>query len=178
MANLTLNQRAAHLLDPRDVETLDVMGPTIQFLTLPDEESFPCVMRGTIPPGGFVPLHSHADPETFLHVSGRLEGLTFSEEGFEWIRIEPGAIFHVPGGAKHAFRNPSQEPTVSIIVSTPKMGRFFQELGTPVQPGAHSSFPPSEGALRHFLEVAERYGYWNATPEENAQVGLSQLSHR
>ena len=24
-----------------------------------------------------------------------------------------------------------------------------------------------------FLATAERYGYWNATPEENAEVGLA-----
>jgi hypothetical protein len=29
--------------------------------------------------------------------------------------------------------------------------------------------------LRRFHETAERYGYWNATPEENAAVGIVLL---
>jgi hypothetical protein len=38
---------------------LDVMGPTIEFL-VPPADGEPCVMRGTIPSGAAVPLHSHA----------------------------------------------------------------------------------------------------------------------
>jgi hypothetical protein len=56
----------AHLIKPEQVETIDVLGPTIQFLTPPDRKDAPCIMRGTIPPGVSIPLHSHADPETFV----------------------------------------------------------------------------------------------------------------
>jgi quercetin dioxygenase-like cupin family protein len=50
---------------------IEVLGPTIEFLTpLEDEDGAPCVMRGTVPPGAVVPLHSHADPETFVVLSG------------------------------------------------------------------------------------------------------------
>jgi hypothetical protein len=69
----------------------------------------------------------------------------------------------VPGNAKHAWRNASREPAVAIVVSTPRIGRFFREVAG----------PPSDAAIQRFLEVAERYGYWNATPEENAGVGLT-----
>jgi hypothetical protein len=58
-----------------------------------------------------------------------------------------------------------------FIVSTSKMARFFQELGVPVRPGETPN-PPSPEALRHFQAISERYGYWNATPEENARVGI------
>jgi hypothetical protein len=45
-----------------------------------------------------------------------------------------------------------------LVVSTAKLGRFFREVaGEP---------------LPRFLAIAARYGYWNATPEENAAVGL------
>lgn len=47
-------------------------------------------MRGTIPPGVVVPMHSHPDPETFLPLSGELEGLVVSPEGFAWGRDRPG----------------------------------------------------------------------------------------
>ena len=79
-----------------------------------------------------MPLHSHADPETFLVVSGRVEGLAMAAaDDFAWIPIGPGDIFHVPGDAKHAWRNRSPEPAVTIVVTTPRIGRFFREVGTP-----------------------------------------------
>jgi quercetin dioxygenase-like cupin family protein len=169
MSNPTSAERVAHLVDPRTVETIEVLGPRIQFLTQPGA---PCIMRGTIPPGGVVPLHSHQDPETFLAISGEVEGLVHSADGFEWVPIAPGDVFHVPSGAKHAWRNQSQQPSVQIIVSTARIGRFFREVGTPVGAGSTVSGPPSGEAIEHFLETAERYGYWNATPQENAEVGL------
>jgi quercetin dioxygenase-like cupin family protein len=165
---------SAHLVDPRTVETINVLGPTAQYLTSPDDgEHAPFIMRGTIPAGGAVPLHSHADPETFLAIAGELEGLVESADGFNWVRIGPGDVFHVPGGAKHAFRNPSREPAVQIVVTTARLGRFFREIGTPVAPGSPTGGPPPAEAIQRFLETAERYGYWNATPEENAEVGLT-----
>lgn len=130
-------------------------------------------MRGTIPPGVIVPLHSHADPETFIQISGEIEGLSQSPEGFVWVSIRPGDIFHVPGGAKHAFRNLSAEAAVMILVSTPGIGRFFRDVGKPIAGGNRYSDPPSADAIQYFLRTAAAYGYWNATPEENASVGLS-----
>jgi hypothetical protein len=32
--------------------------------------------------------------------------------------------------------------------------------------------PPSPDVVERFLRTSERYGYWNATPEENAAVGV------
>ena len=67
-------------------------------------------MRGTIPAGVSIPMHSHADPETFVMMSGTVEGLIDRNSGFEWVGIHPGEIFHVPGNAKHAWRNPGKAP--------------------------------------------------------------------
>jgi quercetin dioxygenase-like cupin family protein len=167
------NDVTGHLVDPLEVPTLDVLGPTIQHLTPPEGDGAgPCVMRGTIPPGVVVPLHSHADPETFLMVSGTLEALTPSPDGYTWIPVAAGDVFHVPGDARHAWRNASGEPAVSILISTVKMGRFFGEVGTPVGSSPGSAWPPSPDTIGRFLATAARYGYWNATPEENAAAGL------
>jgi quercetin dioxygenase-like cupin family protein len=46
------------------------------------DDRSPCLIRGTIPRGGFVPLHSHAEPETVLAISGRVEGLTEGADRF------------------------------------------------------------------------------------------------
>jgi quercetin dioxygenase-like cupin family protein len=164
--------RAGRRVSASDLETIDLLGPTIQFLTPSEEgDDTPCLMRGTIPSGVSVPLHSHADPETFLQVSGEVEALVETEDNFEWVRIRPGDVFHVPGGAKHAFRNHGQEPAVMMLVSTCRMGRFFREIGQPVASGTPQGFPAA--TIRHFLETADLYGYWNASPEENARLGIT-----
>jgi quercetin dioxygenase-like cupin family protein len=164
-----MSREVAHLVAPRHVPELDVLGPTIEFLTAPDADSDePCLMRGSIPPGGVVSLHSHPDPETFIALSGELEGLAMDGEEFTWVRVGPGDIFHVPGSAKHAFRNPFTHPAVQLVISTARLGRFFREIGRPLGAG-----PPSADALGDFLVTAARYGHWNATPAENAAIGLS-----
>ena len=168
----------AGLVDASRAETIEVLGPTIQFLTPvePDPaigEHGPCVMRGRIPPGVSVPLHSHADPETFLVASGEVEAFVESADGFKPVRVRPGEIFHVPGGAKHAFRNEAAKPAEMIIVSTIRIARFFREVGMPKRADKSKARPTLDDQVRHFLQVADKYGYWNATPEENARLGIS-----
>jgi len=155
---------------------LDVLGPTVEFLTAPGQADAPnCIIIGTIPPGVCVPLHSHQDPESFYVLSGTVEALNFSEDPPQWTTIRPGVLVEVPPDAKHAFRNTAGEPVVELIVTTPNLGRFFQEVGRPVRTGQQLPTPtPSE--IDHFLNVARRFGYWNATPDENAAVGIDLMA--
>ena len=89
------------LIDLNRAETIEVLGPTVQLLTPPDgDNATPCVMRGTIPPGGLVPLHSDADLETFLEIAGALDGVTYEDGRATWVRVRAGQVFHVPGGTK------------------------------------------------------------------------------
>ena len=171
MAQLASGVLIARRVAANALEAINVIGPSIQFLTpLEEGDDAPCLMQGTIPPGVTVPLHSHADSETFLQVSGEVEALVEAEGGFDWVRIQVGDVFYVPGGAKHAFRNQGQELAVMILVSICRMGRFFREISVPA---ASATGAPSGETIRHFLQTSERYGYWNATPEENARVGIS-----
>jgi quercetin dioxygenase-like cupin family protein len=163
--------RTSHVLHPETLERITILGPTVQFLTDPADEHAPCIMRGTIPPGVLVPLHSHADPETFFMLSGTIEGLIHTGDGHRWTSIRPGEIFHVPPDAKHGWRNQSREPAVMYIVTTSKLGRFFQEVGVPVQTVVASS-TPSAADIDRFMRTAAKYGYWNATPQENVEVGI------
>lgn len=168
------HEHIAHLVDPEHAATLDVLGPTVQLLTpLDDNDDAPCVMRGTIPPGVSIPLHAHADPETFYVISGEAEGLALTPDRVEWIRIGPGDVFHVPGWVKHAWRNRGRTPADMLLIATSGIGRFFREIGTPVDdPDAGPTGPPSEEVLRRFLATAERYGHWIGTPEENERIGI------
>jgi quercetin dioxygenase-like cupin family protein len=150
----------------------DVFGPTVEFLTSPEEtDSGYCVMIGTVPPGVSVPLHSHSDPESFYLLSGALEVLSERDDDFEWLKVRPGEFIHEPPGAKHAWRNTSREPAVSLVTTTPKLGRFFQEIGRPTTPGRPVA-PPTPDDVQRFARVSAKYGYWTASPAENAAIGI------
>lgn len=152
---------------------LDLFGPTVQFFTTPEEtDKQLCVMKGIIPDGGIVPIHSHADVECFFMVSGQQEILQEGDGKFSWILCKSGDFVQVPSGTKHAFRNPFAEPAVSIVCTTGKLGRFLQEVGRIVYPGTPVA-PPAPEELQHFMDVCNRYDYWVAPPEENAAVGIS-----
>lgn len=149
---------------------IELFGPTLEFLTSPEDERNDFrLLKGTIPPDIYVPLHSHPDTEDFLVISGAVESLKQGTQDYEWIGAKAGDYIHVPAGAQHAWRNVSNEPVVSLIITSKRLGQFFQETGRPVtgepQPVTHQD-------LARFAAVSARYGYWNATPEENAAVGI------
>jgi hypothetical protein len=63
-------------LNPTTGLRIDLEGPTVEFLTSPQEASIDfCVLKGVIPPGVSVPLHSHPDTEDFFIISGQVEAL-------------------------------------------------------------------------------------------------------
>jgi quercetin dioxygenase-like cupin family protein len=147
---------------------LDVFGPTIEFLSRPSEDdSALCVLRGVVPAGVTVPMHSHDDAEDFYILAGTQEVLTQRPGGLEWAHAHAGDYVRVPPGTMHAHRNASGEPAVDLIITTAKLGRFFGEVGRPVN-GA----PPTPQDLANFIETAIRYGYTLGTPEQNAAVGI------
>jgi quercetin dioxygenase-like cupin family protein len=175
MKPVTRIESFTHIIVERDREALEVFGPSIQFLVAPQpSDEAACVLKGTIPPGVSVPVHSHPGIEALFVLSGEVEVL--SEEGGKarWIAAGPGDFIEVPSNAKHGFRNRSQHPTIQLITIPSQLGRFFQEVGGPLQ-GKRVS-PPSRDEIQRFLKTAERYGYWLATPEENAAVGISLFS--
>jgi hypothetical protein len=169
--NETSTDTAVQLFEAGTIDVIDVLGPTLEILAPSDlEDDAPCAIRGTIPAGGVVPLHSHRDPETFLALAGEVEALVLQGAAPTWIPVAPGDVFHVPGDVKHAWRNRSESPSVSVIITTGRMARFFREAGRPA--GSDGASSPDE-RLGEFLATAERYGYWNATPEQNAEVGIA-----
>jgi quercetin dioxygenase-like cupin family protein len=147
----------------------DVFGPTVEFLTITEDEvNQICVMRAVIPPGVTVPLHSHDDFEDFFILSGGHQVLVEGDGGLEWHDAHAGDYIRVPGAAAHAHRNISDEPAVDLIITTARMGKFFREIGRPAD-----APPPTPDELARFVETAGRYGYRLGTPEENAAVGIT-----
>ena len=158
--------------NPSTGKVLELFGPTVEFLTSPeDAQNDFCVLRGTIPPNVFVPLHFHIDIEDFLVISGELEGLRQDSEDHTWIGAKAGDYIHVPSNARHGWRNISGASTVVLIITT-KIGQFFQDTGRPV---TGTPLPLTPEDLVRFAEISAKYGYWNASPAENALVGI-QLS--
>jgi Cupin domain len=111
----------------------------------------------------------NSDTEDFIVISGSVEGLRHDTEGYKWITAKAGDYIHVPSGARHAWRNVSAEPLVNLIITTKKLGRFFQEAGRAAT-GAPQPVRPED--LARFAAICAKYGYWNATPSENAAVGI------
>jgi hypothetical protein len=76
-------------------------------------------------------------------------------------------------GPRHAWRKTTGAPFVTYIITTLKLGKFFQEVGRPI---GNTDQPVSAEDIADFLSrygsAAGKYGYWNATPEENAAVGI------
>ena len=156
--------------NPTTGRVVELFGPTLEFLTLPeDAQNDFCALKGMIPSGVSVPLHSHPDTEDFLVIAGSVECLKQHTEGYEWIVAKAGDYIHVPGGARHAWRNVSTQPSVELIITTKKLGQFFQEAGRTVTGGPQPVTPED---MARFAALCARYGYWNATPEENAAVGI------
>lgn len=159
-----------------DLETrriLDVFGPTVEFLTSPSQEgAVYCVMKGTVPAGVTVPMHSHSDDESFFRLSGAVQVLTPVGDHFAWSDVQSGGFVHVIGGVKHAWRNILREPAVQLVTTTARLGRFFLEVGRPVTPGKPAA-PPTPEEIQRFAQVAAKYGHWLGDPSENAAVGIS-----
>jgi mannose-6-phosphate isomerase-like protein (cupin superfamily) len=164
----------------RDCRVLKVLGASIQFLAGPhQDEDAPCILKRTIPPGVSVLMHSHDVIEVFFVLSGNFEVLIGGGGKMRWIEVSAGNLIEVPSNAKHAFRNRSQHPVINLVFTTSKHGRYFQEIGRPAA-SRESIRPPTLNEIQHFVKTAERYGYWLATPEENASVGirLPQFTHQ
>lgn len=151
-------------------QCIDLFGPSIEFLTSPyDPQKGFCVLRGIIPPGGAAPLHSHHDVEDFYVISGQVLALRPGAHGYEPIKCKVGDYIRIPSGTPHGWHNVSSEPFVTLIITTPKLGKFFLEAGRPL---GQASQPPTSDDFARLANVSAKYGYWNATPEENAAAGM------
>lgn len=146
--------------------TLDCFGGYIEILSSYAEF---WVLRGTVPAGSAVPAHHHPDPEDFLILSGRQQVLVADGDAMVWRDARAGDYLRVPGGALHSHRNVTDEPAIDLIVTTPRLGTFFEEIGRPVTDDLQ---PPTPEEVARFVAESAEYGYVLASPEENAAYGI------
>lgn len=114
-----------------------------------------------------MPVHSHAERETFYVLGGDIQ-LLWEDH---WITLGAGDVLDVPSGLKHGWRNVSGAPVSQLLVVPMRLARFLRDIGRPaamIAPG-----PPKPEDLERLFEVAQRYGYWLGTPADNAAVGIS-----
>ena len=149
-------------------QTFIVLGVLLQFLSTPEQINDQIsVMRGTVPSGVVIPLHSHADPEIFYVLNGSLE--VFQAEG--WQTVTAGEVVSIRGNVRHALRNTSPSPITSIIVSKQELYSFVRELARPFDPNRPPA-PPTPEEMQQLFSAAGKYEYWLAPPDENAAIGI------
>jgi uncharacterized RmlC-like cupin family protein len=82
-------------------ETLDLFGHQIQHLTaLSDADGGYCLVGSNFPAGAVVPIHSHAERETFYILAGEPQALWEDH----WSTLVTGDVLDVPGGIKHVAK--------------------------------------------------------------------------
>ena len=154
-------------------QTFRVINIQIQFLTTPDQiGSDMSVMRVVVPSGTIIPLHKHADPELFYVLGGTVEAFQGDTDQEHWRTFHAGETISIPGGIKHAVRNISAMSASCLVVTKTELYSFFLSLAQPVT-GDEQVSPPTPSEMRELFDMAERYGYWLATPEENIAIGIS-----
>lgn len=89
------------------------------------------VVTVDLPPGGFVPPHTHADEEEGYYV---LDGEMKMFLGAELVELKAGDFVHVPEQTVHGYRNDSSRPCrfLAWTVGGP-IDRFFIEMSENVR---------------------------------------------
>lgn len=171
---MSINPQTSTLPSPTAHAPLAMPNGTLfEILVSPEEVGDGiCLIRGTMPPGVAVPLHSHPDMELFHVIEGSVEIFQSKEGASGWTTVGVGNVVAITRNVKHALRNTSSLPATIHLVTTSKMYKFFSEVSKPFDPNRRPS-PPTREAMETFFRTVARYGYWIGTPEENAAIGIS-----
>jgi hypothetical protein len=108
---------------------MDVFGPTVEFISGPDDPGADvCVMRGALPPGAVVPVHSHDDDEDFLILAGTQQVLVEDAHGLQRQDMHAGDYVPYPV----ASRTPTATcPTPPAVLAAMAADYGIEILGAP-----------------------------------------------
>jgi quercetin dioxygenase-like cupin family protein len=109
MEKLSTTVPFARVVRGRDCSQFEVLGASVEFLVGPQQgDEAPCILKGTIPSGVLIPMHSHDVIEIFFVLSGNIEVLIEAGGKMQWVEASVGDLIEIPSNAKHAFRNRSK----------------------------------------------------------------------
>ena len=149
-------------------ESIDALGLRLDVLArLGADDDDLVLLRGTIHPGRFVPLHSHADPECLFVIDGALE-VYRADRG--WTEACAEEAVNVAAGLRHAVRNTGGVPSYVLTVTTVRMARFLAAIGAPA-----TGPEPHPLRLEEFAAFSRRggeHGLWIASRDENTAIGI------
>ncbi|WP_226576358.1 cupin domain-containing protein [Acuticoccus sediminis] len=140
-----------------------ITGPLVDLSHTAGADGY-VVIRSIAPVGVVVPLHSHGERETMVIVEGVL---TAWLDG-AWRRFGPGEIIEVAPDVPHALRNDGPCEVALVLVTTPRMARFFAQIATGQ---ADAAMTPER--LAHLAATAAAFGFRNAPPAEQAAIGIA-----
>jgi hypothetical protein len=119
-----------------------------------------------------VPLHSHWETEWLFVLEGMIQVWADRPEQPQWIEIAAQESVLIPPQARHAIRNTSDTPAFVLLVAAARIGHLFEQIATTLAPGQVPSLLPTPELIQRFLAKQAEYGYWSASPEENAAIGI------
>ena len=132
MEKLSKTVSFARVVREGDCSVFEVLGASVEFLLGPEaDDEAPCIIRGTMPPGVSVPIHSHKAVEVFFILSGNIEVLIEDGGKMSWVEASAGNLIEIPSKAKHAFRNRSQHPVINLPTRPPSTGATFRKSADP-----------------------------------------------
>jgi hypothetical protein len=107
-------------------------------------------------------------------LDGSLEVFQSNESSSGWTTAGAGDVATIPGNVKHALRNSSSLPVTSVTVTKTELYEFFREVAMPFDPN-QPPVPPTVEVMQKLFDVAAKHGYWLASREENAAIGITRL---
>ncbi|PWC26385.1 cupin domain-containing protein [Teichococcus aestuarii] len=110
----TMKGKAVATLAAGEGEMLDVFGASMVVKADPARSGF-FLADHVVPPGYFVPLHSHAEEEVLFILDGALTLLDGTGER----QGGPGETVHLPRGVAHGFRNDTARPARLLVALWP-----------------------------------------------------------
>jgi quercetin dioxygenase-like cupin family protein len=109
----------------------------------------------TVPAGGGSPRHTHASPEVFRILEGRLRIWQMTENGPQESDAVAGDIVRIPAYIPHAYSNPGSAPAVFSAVVDRDMADFFEALDSIVAPRSEKTVADNVAA---FVAAASEHG--------------------
>ena len=107
----------------------------IEFLASPDEiGSKICLIRGTVPPGVVVPLHSHRDLEIFYVLEGSVEAFRSEDNIDRWTTAGVGAVVAIPGNSSMHGVMPYRSPPPWLLRQPRRCSNSFVKLPSLLSP--------------------------------------------